>query len=574
MRGFHWIDPEFVSLVKAQRLDEPAAPPEEIAEGLVTVHRGRVTLRRELGGDGQCRVVYIKRECGTPLRYRFSHLLAGRGAWSKARAEFEILRQLQGAGIHCPRPIACVQRGFWRTRAPLVLDALKGTQPLNAYLAAGTLDSGQADRERFFTALGREVARLHAEGFCQPDLYSNHVHVSELAAGWTFAFLDFQRSVRRRRLLLKHRVRDLAALVATLPPRLAGQRDLEVFFDSYLADSSLEEQIGLVRAGVEQHVACLLKLRKIWEIRESDTCEPRPDQRLETVQAGTMWIDRRYRAQLEGSGLASFESMMSTSRGKLLRALPDRENWRIDLAHPGAEHRGAYLKKHHVRTAGTILRSKLGSGPGETPGRVEARNVARLTRGGIAAMRLIAFGEKLHSDGLLESFVLTEELFGYVQLDHFLRRRFPPRPPAPRRRDPALRRLIHEVATAAAKFHTLGYNHRDLYCCHFFIQEDSSGDFQVNLIDLQRVQHRRRFRRRWLVKDLAQLAYSAPRQHISSTDKLLFMKRYLGVRRLRPADKRFIRRVLAKQQQMEWRLGPHRDAPHDMPLATIAPNPA
>lgn len=190
-------------------------------------------------------------------------------------------------------------------------------------------------------------------------------------------------------------------------------------------------------------------------------------------------------------------------------------------------------------------------------------------------MRLVAFGEKLHPHGLLESFVLTEELVGFTQLDHFLHDRFPTRhASSPTPRNPDLQQLIRVVATVAAKFHKLGYNHRDLYCCHFFIKEKSAAEgspsadsidavsgeanspspFQVNLIDLQRVQHRHRFRHRWLVKDLAQLAYSAPRDRISRVDKMTFMKRYLGVRKLRPSDKRLIRRILAKQQQMESRL--------------------
>ncbi len=169
-------------------------------------------------------------------------------------------------------------------------------------------------------------------------------------------------------------------------------------------------------------------------------------------------------------------------------------------------------------------------------------------------MRLIAFGEKLHRDGLLESFVLTEELVGYQQLDHFLRQRFA----APGgRRDGDLRRLIGEVAAVAARFHQMGYNHRDLYCCHFFIKENAPGEFHVNLIDLQRVQHRRRLRQRWLVKDLAQLAYSAPRDRIRCRDKLAFARQYFGVTKLGPREKRWIRRILSKQQQMEQRLGPH-----------------
>jgi len=228
-----------------------------------------VTIRREVTcDDGSVRTVYIKREKLTPLRYQLAHLLAGRGLWTKVRAEFEILRQLRGAGFRCPRPIACVHRGWPSSSGVLVLEALAGTRPLNSYLASGDLPGDPASREQFFTALGREIARLHAAGFRQPDLYSNHVHVAGEPGGFRFAFLDLQRTVQGRQVRLRRRVLDLAALWATLPPRLAGQRDVEVFFDAYLADSGWEDQIGQVRAGVDQAIARLLKLRRVWEIRE------------------------------------------------------------------------------------------------------------------------------------------------------------------------------------------------------------------------------------------------------------------------------------------------------------------
>jgi hypothetical protein len=120
-----------------------------------------------------------------------------------------------------------------------------------------------------------------------------------------------------------------------------------------------------------------------------------------------------------------------------------------------------------------------------------------------------------------------------------------------------LDRLIADVADVASRFHREGFNHRDLYCCHFFIREASRGRFLVNVIDLQRVERRRWLRRRWVVKDLAQLAYSAPRERISRTRRLAFMKHYLQTSRLRPEHKRLIRQVLAKQRTMERRLGAH-----------------
>ena len=60
-----------------------------------------------------------------------------------------------------------------------------------------------------------------------------------------------------------------------------------------------------------------------------------------------------------------------------------------------------------------------------------------------------------------------------------------------------------------------------------------------------------------MVKDLAQLAYSSPRNCIGRRERMAFIKRYLGVRRLRPHDKRFIRSILSKERRMLHKLGPY-----------------
>ncbi len=276
---------------------------------------------------------------------------------------------------------------------------------------------------------------------------------------------------------------------------------------------------------------------------------------LEPAEDGRMWFDGRYRSALAAAGLTEFDAVMGTAAGSCLRALKDRENWRLELHRPHAPPQAVFLKKHHIRTWGSWLRARARGEPGDTAGRVEARNVRHLTADGIAVMDLIAYGEQLHSDGRLESFVLTEELTGYRPLDHLLPDRFASLAERPATRDHHLHTLIRQVASIARKFHQAGYNHRDLYCGHFFVKEDVRGRFDIRLIDLQRVQRRRRFRRRWIVKDLAQLAWSASRHHIGCTDRMAFMRHYLGVRKLGPREKRLIRAVLAKQARMERRLG-------------------
>lgn len=246
--------------------------------------------------------------------------------------------------------------------------------------------------------------------------------------------------------------------------------------------------------------------------------------------------------------------MMQTEIGHCMRALAVRENWQLQLTVAGRQ-RTLFLKKHHVRTWWNRLCAWIGLSPGDSAGREEARNIRKLEAAGIPCMELAAYGESLSDDGLLESFLLTPELEGYAQLDDFLRNRFASLNTEGGARDAQLQRLIGHVAAIARQFHDAGFNHRDLYCCHFFVHERATGDFDIRLIDLQRVQLRTRMRRRWIVKDLAQLAYSAPRDRIKCTQKMAFIRKYLGVAKLRTEDKRLIREVLAKQHAMERKLG-------------------
>ncbi len=269
---------------------------------------------------------------------------------------------------------------------------------------------------------------------------------------------------------------------------------------------------------------------------------------LDPAGDGQMWLDGEWRACLRRASMDAFEDVMADRAGRCLRVLADRENWHVRLS----DSRGMFLKKHRIRT----WHGRFTVKPGKTAGSVEARNVGRLAARGVDVMRLVAYGEKLHADGTLESFVISEELQGYVPLEQFVRERFPPRElHRTTSSDGDMRELIRRVAATVRRFHEAGFNHRDLYCCHLFVREPSPGRFDIRLIDLQRVQHRSRFRRRWLVKDLAQLAWSAPRERIKCTHKLAFMRHYLGVEKLRPVDKRLIRRILAKQQVMQRRLG-------------------
>jgi hypothetical protein len=289
---------------------------------------------------------------------------------------------------------------------------------------------------------------------------------------------------------------------------------------------------------------------------------------LDAAADRKMWLDRGAHDRLARAGLAEFAAVMNNAQGRCLRALRERENWYFAPEGQRSPD-GLYLKKHSIRTWRTWLRAKLHLRTGASAARGEAHWAAALAGIGVPVMRVLAYGEHLFRDGRLQSFLLTEELRGYVELQQFLRRHFTA--DSRNEENGNLPRLIGHVAAIARRFHEAGFNHRDFYCCHFLIEDvgqvanlpdDNNGRValrramaNIRLIDLQRVQRRRWLRRRWIVKDLAQLAYSAPREVIGCRQRVAFLHAYFGVRKLRGRHRRLIAAVLAKQRRLERRHG-------------------
>ena len=84
--------------------------------------------------------------------------------------------------------------------------------------------------------------------------------------------------------------------------------------------------------------------------------------------------------------------------------------------------------------------------------------------------------------------------------------------------------LIANIATLAGKMHSKRFAHQDFYLVHLFVKDN----LQVMPIDLQRIIMPGQFKRRWRVKDLGQLLYSAL-ELTSMTDRLLFWKKYTEI---------------------------------------------
>lgn len=161
--------------------------------------------------------------------------------------------------------------------------------------------------------------------------------------------------------------------------------------------------------------------------------------------------------------------------------------------------------------------------------RQEWQAIACLHRLGIPTMKPVALGVSGLSPASQRSFLITEDLGPNITLDA-LSKRWKDAPPSR-----ALKlALLGEVARIARTVHRHGFNHRDFYLCHFLLdlsRGEASYDpktLRLILIDLHRAQLRAVTPRRWLVKDVGSLYFSAMDIGLTKRDLLRFMSLYQG----------------------------------------------
>ncbi|MGB0775810.1 MAG: lipopolysaccharide core heptose(I) kinase RfaP, partial [Akkermansiaceae bacterium] len=132
-----------------------------------------------------------------------------------------------------------------------------------------------------------------------------------------------------------------------------------------------------------------------------------------------------------------------------------------------------------------------------------------------------------------ESFVIMEALDERVEVENFLKDIGGLTDLTRKARWRLRKEIIKTVAQAAKKMHGAGMNHRDFYLCHFHIAERDwqqwAGEvLRLPLLDLHRAQIRSKVPRRWLVKDLGALYFSALDAELTNRDVVTFLREYLG----------------------------------------------
>jgi heptose I phosphotransferase len=263
---------------------------------------------------------------------------------------------------------------------------------------------------------------------------------------------------------------------------------------------------------------------------------------LETWDEGRLIVNAAFAETLKHHALTTFQSVMDYEGGQVAKnLLKQRVTTRFELATPGGGSQRFYIKRHgpspwkeYLKPWIRLRRPILGAAN-------EWNAILRFHEVGIPTMTPVAFGQSGPS-----SFLVTLAIENCIKLSDWVETYFP----LDAMRNGVVRphllaqshALTNRVAEIARRLHNSGMHHQDFYLTHLLVpQADIQG--QMYLIDLGRVRQHQRLRAHWIIKDLAQLHYSARRLPADTWQRFLhgYFQRSLNAR-----DNALIRRITKK----------------------------
>jgi heptose I phosphotransferase len=218
--------------------------------------------------------------------------------------------------------------------------------------------------------------------------------------------------------------------------------------------------------------------------------------------------------------IANFEHIMSLE-GEVFRAVARRKTVRVQI-----ENKNYFAKLHWGVGWREIFKNLLQLRLPIIGAKNEWRAIQRLQQLNIATMQLAGYGCQGINPAKQKSFVITEELTNTISLEDFCRE-WAKQPPTPSLK----MALIKKISMIARTLHENGVNHRDFYLCHFLLDRDTlktPEHLKLFLIDLHRVQLRKKTPARWKIKDIAGLYFSCLDVGLSKKDVFRFIKIYRG----------------------------------------------
>ncbi len=257
-------------------------------------------------------------------------------------------------------------------------------------------------------------------------------------------------------------------------------------------------------------------------VEHKRTAKPLPSRRL--PKNDSLYLNEALTDAFAPPG--NIASVMATE-GDIIREAPGRRTVRFRHAD-----KRYFLKNHTGVGWGEILKNLSYFKQPVIGAQNEWHGIHHLKRLSIDTITPVGYGMTNRNPAKRQSFIITESLEDTISLEDFCGK-WQHRPPSSRSEIRFKRWLIDKLAQIARDMHNSGANHRDFYLIHFLLKRgyDGKGDLSgehsaLYLIDLHRMQLRKRTPYRWVVKDIAGLYFSSLDVNLKQRDLYRFMKAY------------------------------------------------
>jgi len=252
---------------------------------------------------------------------------------------------------------------------------------------------------------------------------------------------------------------------------------------------------------------------------------------------GRLTVNRDFAPLLTRHALTTFDAIANFTGGQVAKnVLRERTTTRLDLMEADGTTRTLYLKRHQQPGLWELVKPLLRLTRPIVGARNEWEAILRFHQSGIATMVPVAIGE---ADG--RSFLITKGIEGCQKLTAWMDSH---KHALHNGQLASLRKIAAGVADVARTMHAAGLHHQDFYLTHLMLPQ-SGAAAPIHVLDLGRARFQRRLARRWVVKDLAQLDFSA--DGVSSSERLRFLSHYLG-RKVTRGDRVLMTSIVKKSR--------------------------
>ena len=254
-------------------------------------------------------------------------------------------------------------------------------------------------------------------------------------------------------------------------------------------------------------------------------------------------INKSFEGMLEREGLKTYLDFMHLANCEPVKIKKSRSVFKFSIKDDSSDRgeRVFYLKRHNY--SGSEKFSLAVKVKGREDGYNEWIQTIALKEAGFNVMTPVAFGDKKIGYVPVECFTLSEEVYDCVRLSDYVVSL-----PSDAKAVKEKIDILIKLARLARDFHLKGFNHQDFYLVHFFLRKSTD---EIFIMDLQRVHRREAPSTRWVIKDLAQFAFSALSSGAYTLDDLtIFWHEYFDKDKFGRGEEKMIKSILRKASRI------------------------